>query len=461
VSSGDVLLALEAGSGRREGLERALRSAIREGRLAVGARLPASRVLARELGMARGTVVEAYSQLAAEGYLTARQGAGTVVTHGALAAAPRAPEAPPRDEPAFEFHPGVPDLTSFPTQLWMRSLRRALHGAAPAALGYGDPRGAEELRALLAEYLARARGVVTSPELIVTCAGFRRGLSLLCETLRAAGARRIALEDPCVPAHREVAEAAGLEALTLEVDDAGARVEGLEEAGADAVLVTPAHQFPLGSTLSPERRSALVAWARRSGGFVIEDDYDGEFRYDRQPVGALQALDPERVAYAGTASKTLAPGLRMAWLALPPRLLGPLVEIKELGDRQLPFTDELALAGMIAAGDWDRHLRRMRSRYRARRDRLVEMLAERAPRTRAVGISAGLHAVVELPPDGPRERELVARAAERSVRVFALGGFWRRPARRPSALVIGYGYPHEHSFDTALRALGDVLSPVG
>jgi GntR family transcriptional regulator / MocR family aminotransferase len=447
--------------GRRHGLERALREAIRQGRLAPGTRVPPSRTLARDLGIARGTVVEAYSQLVAEGYLAARQGAGTVVTHNTLAAAPPAPEPAAAARPMFEFHPGVPDPTAFPAQLWLRALRRALRSAPPHALGYGDARGGPELRAALASYLGRARGVVTSPAAVVTVPGFQRGLSLLCEALHARGARRIAMENPCIFQHRDGARAAGLEIVPMEVDGEGARVDLLEESGADIALVTPAHQFPLGATLSPERRAALVEWARAGDRIVIEDDYDGEFRYDRQPVGALQALDPERIVYAGTASKTLVPGLRIAWLALPEWLIEPIVDIKKVNDRQLPFTDELALAELIESGDWDRHVRRMRARHRARRDRFVAMLAERAPSTRAVGISAGLHAVVELPDGGPSESDLVTRARERSIGLFALGPFWHRPRRRPQALVVGYGSPPEHRYEAALRELGDVLATVG
>jgi GntR family transcriptional regulator/MocR family aminotransferase len=319
-------------------------------------------------------------------------------------------------------------------------------------------RGTPELRFVLASYLARARGVVTSPELVVTCAGFLRGLDLVCRALRGAGARRMAMEDPCIGWHREVVAATGLELVPLSVDDHGVEVEQLEAARADAVLVTPAHQFPLGSTLSPERRAAIVEWARRTNGFVIEDDYDGEFRYDRQPVGALQALDPERVVYAGTASKTLAPALRLAWLALPSTLVERVTELKGLGERQLPFTEELTLAELIESGDWDRHLRRMRGRYRARRDLFMEMLARHVPGTRALGISAGLHAVVELPPGSPSERELVERARERSVEVFDLARFFHTPRRRPSALVVGYASPPEHRYAAALRALADVLA---
>jgi GntR family transcriptional regulator/MocR family aminotransferase len=456
-----VLLELAPGVGRRDGLERALREAIRLGRLAPGTRIPPSRTLARDLGIARGTVVEAYSQLVAEGYLAARQGAGTVVTHNAHAATAPAREPAAAAQPMFDFHPGVPDPTAFPTRQWLRALRRALVSAPPSALGYGDPRGAPELRDALASYLARARGVVTSPAAVVTVPGFMRGLALLCVALQARGARRIAMENPCIFQHRDGAKAAGLEIVPMEVDEQGARVDVLERSGADVALVTPAHQFPLGATLSPERRAALVEWARAGDRLVIEDDYDGEFRYDRLPVGALQALDPDRIVYAGTASKTLVPGLRIAWLALPEWLTRPIVDIKKVNERQLPFTDELALAELIESGDWDRHVRRMRGRHRARRDRFAATLAESAPSARAIGISAGLHAVVELPGRGPTEKELVTRARGRSIGLFPLGPFWHRPRRRPQALVVGYGSPPEHRYEAALRELGDVLSVVG
>ena len=456
-TNSDLLLALKPGVGRRRGLEQALRDAIREGRISVGERLPATRVLARDLGVARGTVVEVYEQLIAEGYLTAHQGSGTQVARTAVAQPAPRPEPPAGPTPRYSFHPGVPDPTAFPADQWVRALRRALRTVRPERLGYGDPRGTPELRFVLASYLARARGVLTSPELVVTCAGFLRGLELLCQALRGLGARRIAMENPSIVQHREMVRAVGLEIVPLDVDDHGVRVEQLEASPADAVLVTPAHQFPLGSTLSPERRSALVEWARRTGGFVIEDDYDGEFRYDRQPVGALQALDPERVVYAGTASKTLTPALRLAWLALPQLLLDRVAELRRLGERQLPFTEELALAELIESGNWDRHLRRMRGRYRARRDQFTEMLAKRAPGAQALGISAGLHAVVELPGGAPSERELLERARERSVEVLALGPFFHKPRRGPSGLVVGYGSPPEHRYVAALRALGDVL----
>jgi len=408
-------------------------------------------MLARDLGVSRGTVVEVYEQLIAEGYLTARQGSGTEVARSAVA--PAQPRAEPTAEPTprFDFHPGVPDPTSFPADQWVRALRRALRSVRPERLGYQDPRGTPELRFVLASYLARARGVATSPELVVTCSGFVRGLDLACHALRATGARRLGMENPTIPIHLEVVAAAGLEVVPLEVDEHGVRIEMVEASRADAVLVTPAHQFPLGSTLSPERRTALVEWATRTGGFVIEDDYDGEFRYDRQPVGAMQALAPEHEVYAGTASKSLAPGLRLGWLVLPDHLVDEVVAVMESFPGAL---DQLTLAAFLTSGGYDRQVRHARLVYRRRRDRLVAALLRR--RLPVTGIAAGLHALVELP-GGVAEEEVVARAAGHGLAIDGLGTFTAPGQRHAPALVVGYGRPPDHAFTTALARLGTVL----
>jgi GntR family transcriptional regulator/MocR family aminotransferase len=282
--------------------------------------------------------------------------------------------------------------------------------------------------------------VLADPDRIVICSGFTEGLALL---VRALGVRTLAMEDPCVDHHRAIVRAAGVRIVALEVDEQGAR-----PVGGDPALVTPAHQFPLGATLAPARRSAFVAWARANDTVVIEDDYDGEFRYGRQPAGALQGLDPEHVVYAGTASKTLAPGLRLGWLVLPRRLLDPVVQAKRLaGDSSA--LEQLALAELLRSGAFDRHVRRMRQRYRRRRDALLALLGER--RTR--GIAAGLHLVLEL----DDEAAVLARAAEHSLALHGLGQFWHAPQGRVQGLVIGYASPPEHAYAAALDALGRVL----
>ncbi|GAB2598621.1 PLP-dependent aminotransferase family protein [Streptomyces capparidis] len=440
----------------REGLTRALREAVSGGRLAPGTRLPSSRALAHDLGVARNTVAEAYAQLVAEGWLTARQGSGTSVAARPLPAPSAAPPVtrPAEEAPPYDLRPGAPDLSDFPRTAWLAAARRAL-GAAPSdAFGYGDPRGRPELREALAGYLARARGVRADPEHLVVCSGFLHGLSLLCAALHAAGAATLAVEEYGVGYHRNAAAASGTRPVPVPVDGEGARTDLLT---GDAALLTPAHQMPLGACLTPRRRAAAVAWARAAGAVVIEDDYDGEFRYDRQGPGALQGLDPGRVAYLGTASKSLAPGLRLAWMALPEHLVEPVVETRKLRDAHSSVTDQLTLAEFLRHGGYDRHLRRARLRYRRRRDRLVAELARRAPRARVTGVAAGLHVLVRLP-DGADEAEVVRRAAARGLALYGLADFGFRPAPgAPPALVVGYGTPPEHAFAGALERLCEVL----
>jgi GntR family transcriptional regulator / MocR family aminotransferase len=434
-----------------------LRAAIREQRFAPGQRLPSTRTLADDLGIARGTVVEAYAQLEAEGYLTARPGAGTWVADVAVAAPrlvkPAAVPAPAR----FNFNPGLPDLAAFPRAAWTGALRRAFRNAPAPTLGYGDPRGRVELREALAAYLARARGAVADPELIVVCGGFVHGLSLLSRVLRAQGVRRIAMEDPCLGWHRDVVNAAGLHVVPVPVDEHGAQTDMLGDSDAGAVFLAPAHQFPLGAVLHPERRTAAIAWARATAGLVIEDDYDAELRYDRQPVGALQALDPEHVVFAGTTSKTLAPGLRLGWLLLPSTLIESVVNLRRVEAVHVPAPDQLAFSELLVSQAFERHVRRMRARYRARRDRLLAMLAERAPTATPVGISAGLRVLLELPAEAPSADELALRSAEQSIELFPVGRCYHSGRAIRDGLVIGYAALPEHAFESGITALGDFL----
>ena len=449
-SGRDLLVAVDERAGRGAGLEQALRGAIRDGRLGPGTRLPSTRALAADLGWARGTVAGAYEQLAAEGWLTARAGAGTVVAAGAETGHGDARAEPLERPPRYDLRAGSPDVASFPRAAWAAALRRVLREAPDSALRLGDPRGPIELRRTLAAYLGRARGVVAVPERIVLCGGYVQALALLATAL---GPRAtIAMEDPCLAFHRDVVRAAGPRVAPVPVDERGARVDAIE---ADAVVVTPAHQVGLGSTLAPERRAALADWAREH--VVVEDDYDGEFRYDGRPVGALQALAPDHIVYAGTASKALSPALRIAWLVLPERLLEPVVEAKRLADSASPAIEQLALARLIETGELDRHLRRMRAHYRRRRDAVVAVLAERAPAVRVLGIAAGLHAVLELPPGASAQAEVFAAARDRSLAVTGLDAFWHAPAGRPTRLQAGYATPPSHAFAGAIDALADVM----
>ncbi|MGX2995093.1 MocR-like pyridoxine biosynthesis transcription factor PdxR [Streptomyces sp. JNUCC 64] len=443
--------------GLRKGLTHALREAVRGGRLAPGTRLPSSRTLAADLGVARNTVADAYGDLVAEGWLTARQGSGTRVAARAVPrpAPVRAPRVP--GPPQYSLQPGTPDLSAFPRAEWLRAARRALAAAPDDALGYGDPRGRPELRHALAGYLARARGVRAEPENVVVTAGFAQGLLLLGRTLARRGARSVAVESYGLYFHRELLTDSGLRTPALPWTGGDTGTGALDALAPDAVLLTPAHQSPLGYALSPAGRASAVDWARRTGGLVLEDDFDGEFRYDRQPVGALQGLDPDRAVYLGTASKSLAPGLRLGWMVLPSRLVPEVLRDKGPG-WACGVLDQLTLAEFIASGAYDRHIRAMRLRYRRRRDELVAAVAERAPGVRVTGIAAGLTAVLQLPPGTERS---VLRAAARQGLVLSGLAEHRHPEavtdRDPDALVIGYGIPSDSAWPGTLDALCRVL----
>ncbi|WP_053846326.1 PLP-dependent aminotransferase family protein [Streptomyces sp. NRRL B-24085] len=440
----DLHLEVIAGEGRRVGLERALRDAIRVGRLAPGARLPATRRLAEELGVSRGTVRAAYDQLIAEGFLTARQGAGTEV-----ASLPPPGTAPVKSAarvrvPVHDLRPGAPDVGTFPADAWARAVRRAVATAPVTAYDYGDPLGRIELRAALSEYLGRARGVVAPAERIVVTSGAVQGLALLTRVLEG---EAVAMEDPGLPFHREVVRRAGGRVVPVRVDGLGVEVDDLRDPA--AVVVTPAHQYPTGVTLHPSRRRALADWARTRGALIVEDDYDGEFRYDRQPVGALQGMAPGHVVYLGTASKTLGPALRLGWMVLPPHLVGPVADAKLHSDHSTEAIGQLALAELIRDHAYDRHVRACRLRYRRRRDRLVERLG---PRWRVQGIAAGLHALVEV----GDETAVLARAAAEGLAVGSLREHWHASGSR-EGLVVGYGTPREGAYPGALDALVRVL----
>ncbi|WP_199830676.1 PLP-dependent aminotransferase family protein [Streptomyces sp. MMG1533] len=443
----DLHVEPDVGEGRRDALERALRDAVRDGRLAPGARLPATRRLAVELGVSRGTVKAAYDQLVAEGYLTARQGSGTrVASLPSVDAAP--PEAAARARvPRFDLRPGSPDVGTFPAAAWLRALRRAIATAPSRAYDYGDPRGRIELRTALSGYLGRARGVIAPPERIVVTSGYVQGLSLLTRVLEGG---TFAMEDPGLPFHREVVRRGGGRVVPVRVDERGALVEDLGDAS--AVVVTPAHQYPTGVTLHPERRRALTDWARARGGLIVEDDYDGEFRYDRQPVGALQGMAPGQVAYLGTASKTLGPALRLGWMVLPPDLVDAVADAKLHSDHHTESIGQLALAELIESHAYDRHVRACRLRYRRRRDQLLDRLGARL---RVRGIAAGLHALVEV----DDEAEALARAEAEGLAVGHLGEHWHTPGveGRAQGLVVGYGTPRERVYPQALDVLGKVL----
>jgi len=460
----ELLLRLDRGRGQplRSQLEAGLRDAIRSGRLQGGERLPSSRELARELGVSRGLVQEGYNQLLAEGYLTSRVGSATRVAAGARpapAAPPPGPVPPPRL--IADFRSGVPDLASFPREDWTWATREACLRVATADLDYGDPRGSAALRRVVAAYLRRVRAAAADQERIVVCTGFAQGLGLVLRALGQRGVRRAALEDPgygdlAVSDSARAARAVGVDVVPVPVDELGLDVAALEASGARAVVVTPAHQSPTGVVLAAKRRHALLEWAARSDGFVIEDDYDSEFRYDREPVGVLQGLAPDRVFTIGTVSKSLAPAVRLGWVLVPPALTGAVAEEKRISDRGSSGLDQLAVAALLESGRYDRHLRRMRAVYGRRRGVLIDSLARHAPGVRLTGLAAGFHAVAHLPESADEQAVIVA-ARERSVGLYGMGPQRSTTMAAPPQLVLGFGNVSERAVESGIAAVADLL----
>ena len=459
-SPGDVLVQLRRGSrlALHRQIEASIRDAIRAGRLPRGAALPPSRLLAAELGVSRGVVVEAYQQLAAEGYLTGRAGSFTRVAIGPESAARSARPIPPQ-APKVDFCPCRADVSHFPRSAWLRSVRRVLREAPDEQFGSLSGRGVPALHHALAEYLNRVRGTSASPDDIVVCAGYAQGIALVIAALKQSGAKRLAVEDPCADDDAvPVARAAGLEVVAVPVGEDGVRVDALDRIEADALVLTPSHQWPTGEVLSADARSAVLRWSQQTGGVIVEDDYDAEYRYDRAPVGAMHGLAPDRVIYAGTASKTLAPGLRLGWLVTPPHLLDAIAEAKTLADRGSPVIDQLAFADFLAHGELDRHLRRMRPLYRRRRDALLSAMREHIPELEPAGIAAGLHLVAYLPEDVD-EAAVVDAAARRGVAVSGLAPYRISWPGRPG-LIFGYANLSERDLTVGIQLLADAIADV-
>ncbi|MFJ2634902.1 PLP-dependent aminotransferase family protein [Streptomyces sp. NPDC087422] len=442
--------------GRGRALQAALRDAVRSGRLAPGTQLPASRELAADLGVSRGLVTDAYAQLTAEGYLSGRQGSGTWVTGAGAVPVPAATAMPAVDDrggPA-DLRPGLPDLSLFPRAAWSAAHRRVIARLPHRAFGYPDPRGLPELREALAELLARRRGVAADPDQVMVCSGVAQAHTLLGFVLRGRGERATAVEDPGSPEQSGLLGATGLTAVPVPVDEEGLSVTALAAAGVRSAIVTPCHQFPTGVAYSARRRAQLTDWARTVDGLVIEDDYDGDFRYDRAPVGALQGLDPGHVAYTGSVSKTLAPGLRLGWLVAPPDIIADAAARKRTMDLGNPVTEQAVLADFLTSGQYDRHLRRCQRLYRRRRDTLTTALAAHFPGATTSGIAAGLHAIVTLPPRyGPPSR-LLAAATSAGITLRPLSDYEHAPTRVPGVrLVIGYAHLSPESITRAVELL--------
>jgi GntR family transcriptional regulator / MocR family aminotransferase len=468
----DLLVALDRDAGALGvQIQDQLRAAIRDRRLGAGERLPSTRRLAELLGVSRGTVVDVYEQLLAEGYVESVVGSGTRVAampaglpvrHAPGVVAASALPSPSR--PAeIDFEYGIPDLGSVPLTDWSWAVSEATRSLPTAELIDEDPAGSRHLREVVTAYHRRVRAGCAVGQDAVVVSGFRQGLAFALATLAQHGIQRIALEDPGPREHDVIARRAGLDAVPVPVDDHGLDVGGLRETGARAVLLTPAHQCPTGVALGPSRRRDLVTWANEVDGVILEDDYDAEFRYDRQPVGSLQGLNPARVIALGSVSKTLAPAIRLGWVLAPPRFVAGIVEEKRLSSRGAPGLDQEALALLMETGRFDRHLRRVRETYRTRRDVLAAEVELAFGPGRLQGLTAGCHALLRLP-DGTSEHAVVARAATMGVRVngldhyrFAAADVEAEPDRRPPALVLGFGNVSEHQIADGIRTLAEAV----
>ncbi len=474
-ASGTDFLQLDPAAAPTRGLPgwlvAAVRAAIADGRLPTGSRLPATRTFAAELGCSRGVVVEAYRRLADEGLLRAHRGGGTTVLApptpapraGRLAGAYpggsgwRGPLPQPRAAggAVIDLSPGVPDLSAFPRGAWLRAERAVLTETHPDDLGYGDPRGHPRLRAALAPWLARTRGLRVAPDDILIVAGVAQAMALLAQALRREGIDRIAVEDPGSRGAVDEFDYWGLRPVPVPVDDEGLRVDALGASGTRVVFLTPAHQFPTGVVLGAARRRALLAWAATDGELIIEDDYDAEYRYDRAPVPALHASAPKRIAYTGSTSKTLAPAMRLGWLVPPPARYPALVAAKHASDLGSPTVPQLVLARLLESGAYDRHIRLVRAGHRARRDALLTALRAGLPNVTVQGVAAGLHLLITLPGGRDDDVTIAEDLSAAGVVAHPLSRHRRRPG--PPGLVLGYA---AHRPDRLRQAAATIVEVV-
>ena len=448
--------------GLSDWLTERLREAIADGRLPVGSRLPATRLLAAELRVSRGVVTEAYQRLIEDGHVAGRGRAGTVVQAAPVVnPQPAAPVSVPKvfdgepDQEVFDalrtaparidLSPGVPDLAAFPRTAWLRAERTVLGNLSPAAFGYGDPRGAPVFRQAVANWLGRYRGIRVDPDEVIVVAGVAQALGLLAQVLQRDGIRELAVEDPGSLGARQHLWTTGLRTPPVAVDAGGLRVSDLVASGAPAVLMTPAHQFPTGVVLDGRRRRELLRWAE-DGGLVIEDDYDAEHRYDRPPVPALRSLLAGRVCYTGSVSKILAPALRVGWTVVPRQYYDDVVAAKRSADLGNAVLPQLVLAELMTSGEMERHLRQIRRRHRRRRDAMIDALSKHLPEARVHGAAAGLHLMITF--DGIDDTALAAAALDRGVKVQPLS--WHRQRPGSPGLVLGY----------AARAAGEIAEGI-
>jgi GntR family transcriptional regulator / MocR family aminotransferase len=477
-------------------LYQTFRRAILAGHLAAGARLPSTRALARDLGVSRNTVLLAYDQLLAEGYAVGHTGSGTYVASALPDAIPAASRtASPANTASaavplrlsaygqrvaasaaalplgglpsaaalrYDFRYGVPAMAEFPQEIWRRLLARRARLASVRSLQYGPPEGYMPLRQAIADYLCRARAVAGAPEQVVVVNGSQQALDLAARLLLDPG-DGVVIEEPHYPGARQVFLAAGARLIPVPVDAEGLDVRALPEATAQArlVYVTPSHQFPSGAIMSLTRRLALLAWAERHGAYILEDDYDSEFRYAGQPVEAMQGLDRSgRVIYVGTFSKVLFPALRLGYVVLPTPLVAPFTAAKWLTDRHTTTLEQEVLTDFIREGHFERHLRRARARNAARRTALLEALAAAlGTRVEISGANTGMHLLVWLHTLTPPQVAALIAAAERAgVGLYSVAPYYLQPPPR-AGLLLGYTAMSEEEIRIGIRHLAALLPP--
>lgn len=465
-------------------IARQIRDAISAGRLGPGVRLPSSRSLAAQLGVSRNTIVNAYEELLADEYLEGRHGSGTYVSRrlpqlsaGGGSPAPsnrrsgverrlaswaarlpdlRIPEPGAVAPLQYDFRPGLGAWEAFPWSLWRRILAREWRRMEGVGMGYGDPSGYEPLRESVAKYLARSRGIRCSAGQVVVVNGTQQALDLLARLLLDKE-QSVVLEDPGYPAAHNLFAVHGARLLPVGVDEQGLMVGELPESGVRAALVSPSHQFPTGATMSLDRRLALLAWAERCHALLLEDDYDGDFPGEGRLMPALQGLDRSgSVVYLGTFSNVLFPGLRVGYAVLPPDLVAPFVAAKDLADRQTPILEQRVVAAFLAEGHLERHLRRMRDLYMARREALLNAIREQLPgRADLATSSGGLHILVWLYADVD-EHELQFKAAEMGIGVYPAGQCFIRRSEQPG-LVLGFGGMDETRIREGIARLAGLI----
>ncbi|TMR07912.1 PLP-dependent aminotransferase family protein [Nonomuraea turkmeniaca] len=482
IKSGSDFLQLNAADapvgGLTDWLAGQLRLAISEGRLPVGSRLMATRVLAADLQVSRSVVTEAYQRLAEDGLVVGRRRGGTIVVAAPAEQAPARPPAPAggpptdalfttppnaeifdalRSAPArIDLSPGLPDLAAFPRSAWLHAERTVLTDLPASDLGYGDPRGALALRQAVANWLARYRGIQVEPSEVIIVAGTAQALALLSRLFRDAGIGAVAVEDPGSLGVRQHLRDAGLDTPPIPVDSQGVRVDLLRASGLPAVMLTPAHQFPTGVVLAGARRRELMEWAG-TGGLIAEDDYDAEHRYDRTPVPALRSILPEHVCYTGSVSKLLAPALRVAWMLAPRRYTDALVDAKRFADLGNPVLPQLVLAHLMESGRLERQLRLLRRRHRHRRDAMIQAIRTHLPGATVHGAAAGLHLMVTLDAKYTKlpDTDLAARALAQGVKVHPLS--WHSQHPHPPGLILGYAANSPADINKGLATLGTLL----